>query len=107
MSARMHSPESMQVGAESYGLALAVWGGLVHFMGRDHRGKGAIRLASIFFCDLATAGFVAKLTWHLSMYAGLTVDMAVVLCGISGHMGSRALALFERVYTRWLGARGE
>lgn len=104
----VHTPDPGLIpDTHTYGIMLAIWGGLVHFVGREHHGKTWWRLILILIADLVTAGFVAQLTWHLALAAGIDPEVSVALCGIGGHMGSRALALLERIYTRSLGGRGE
>lgn len=98
----MHDPDAF-IDSQTYGTLLACWGGVVHFLGREHRGRTIRKLCLVLVADIATAGFVAQLTYHLAGYAGVPTGVAVALCGISGHMGSRALALLERQYTKWVG----
>ena len=49
-----------------------------------------------FLGEVLTSGFTGVITFYLCEWAGLHQLLTAALVGISGHMGSRALMLFEK-----------
>ncbi len=76
-------------------LVLAGLGGFVNYMHKIRHGKARPWTIIEFIGELATSAFVGLLTFYLSQAAGFSSLITAALVGISGHMGSRALFLFE------------
>lgn len=78
-------------------MGLSVGGGLVSYMHKLQ--LGARRPFSIieFIGELVTSGFTGVITFWLCTNSGISPLLTAVFVGISGHMGSRALFLIERM----------
>jgi hypothetical protein len=50
-----------------------------------------------FFGELITAGFTGLITFWLCESTGISPLLTAVFVGISGHMGSRALYVIEKI----------
>ena len=50
-----------------------------------------------FVAEIATSAFTGVITFYLCERTGLDPLTTAALVGISGHMGSRALVMFESV----------
>lgn len=92
-----------QVLAIGYGVVIALWGGIVAHLGLKRR-TGMLR--HLLLADLATSGFVGFLTYHILLSVGVTnINMIVAASGVAGHMGARAIVIFERVMCDWVESR--
>lgn len=79
---------------------LASWGGLVSFIGKVRSGEvRAFNLVELIG-ELCTSAFTGVLTFLLCQAAGMNGLLTAALVGISGHMGSRCLFMFERWATK-------
>ena len=74
---------------------MASWGGVVSFMRK--RREGVVRAFNIteLFGELFTSAFVGILTFLLCEWSGIPPLLTAAFVGITGHMGSRALFMFE------------
>ncbi len=93
----------------SYGLltylwvfALALLGGVAGAI-RRAKADGKISMAEIIG-ELAISAFAGIVTFYLCEWAGLSQLLSAAMVGISGHMGSRAIFTFEKVWSAKLGA---
>ena len=75
--------------------ALAILGGIVNFMRKLALGQTRIFNIAELVGEIVTSGFAGVLTFWLCENAGIAPLVTAALVGISGHMGSRALFLFE------------
>lgn len=75
--------------------ALAILGGIVNFMRKLSDGSARIFNIAELIGEIVTSGFAGVLCFWLAENAGLAPLVTAALVGISGHMGSRALFLFE------------
>jgi len=75
---------------------LAILGGIVNFMRKLK--EGAVRKFNVteLVGELITSGFVGVLTFWLCEWANTDRLLSALFIGVSGHMGSRAIFLFER-----------
>lgn len=76
--------------------AWAMLGGVVSYFQKVRQGKVHPFSVTEFVGELVTSGFVGLLTFWLCEAAEIDRLITAVLVGISGHMGSRAIFLFER-----------
>jgi hypothetical protein len=80
-------------------IALALLGGAVQYWRKLQAiPSRAFRLAELAG-EMATSAFAGVITALLCQYAGFSLYLTAALCGIAGHMGSRALMHLERVFT--------
>lgn len=83
-------------------LFLSCWGGVVHHIQRLRTGKRKFNWHELFF-DLAISSFAGLLTHFLCDMASIEGAKAALLIAISGHMGTRAIASFEKFRDRVFG----
>lgn len=75
---------------------LSVLGGIVNFTRKMREGKVRVFNITEFIGELVTSAFSGLCTFWLCEWANLDQLLMVVFVAISGHMGSRAIMLFER-----------
>lgn len=75
--------------------ALAIAGGIVSFYRKLQ--KGSVRVFNLieFLGEIVTSAFAGVITFWLCENANLSPLVTAALVGISGHMGSRAIFMFE------------
>ena len=83
---------------------LSTWGGVVNHITTLRSGRKKFRLKELIF-DLVVSTFAGLITFYFCRSAGISETMSAVLIAISGHMGTRAIAGFETVYRRIIGAK--
>lgn len=79
-------------------IALAVLGGAVQFVRKVQIGIVRAFNVTEFLGELVTSAFAGVLTALLCQYAGFSLYLTAALCGIAGHMGSRALFHLEQFF---------
>lgn len=77
-------------------LGLAVWGGFVSFMRKMRLGEVRAFNLTEFVGEIATSAFVGILTFWLCESAGFSQLFTAACVGVSGHMGSRGIFMFEK-----------
>lgn len=77
-------------------VGFAAFGGIVSFMRK--RREGAVRTFNIteLIGELVTSAFAGMVTFLLCEWSGVAPLLTAAFVGITGHMGSRALFMFER-----------
>lgn len=75
--------------------ALAILGGVVNFMRKLQAGHARAFNLVEFIGELVTSAFAGVITFWMCEHAGMSPLITAAFVGISGHMGSRALFLFE------------
>ena len=83
---------------------LSTWGGVVNHITTLRNGRKKFQLKELIF-DLVVSTFAGLITFYFCRSAGISETMQAVLIAISGHMGTRAIAGFETVYRRIIGAK--
>lgn len=78
-------------------MGLAVGGGFVSYMHKLQLGVKRPFSIIEFIGELVTSGFTGVITFWLCENSGISPLLSAVFVGISGHMGSRALFLIERI----------
>lgn len=81
---------------------LACWGGAVSYVQHLQKGKRKMCWRELLF-DLIISSFSGVLTHFLCELVGIEGAKAAMLIAISGHMGTRAIAGFERLRDRVFG----
>lgn len=92
-------PTSYSLITYAWVMGLSVVGGLVSYMHKLRLGSPRAFSVVEFAAELVTAGFTGVITFWLCESTNISPLMTAVLVGISGHMGSRALLLFEKHFT--------
>ena len=85
-------------------VVLSIWGGVVNHIQTIRNGKKKFQWRELAF-DLVTSTFAGLITFYFCRTAGISETMSAILIAISGHMGTRAIAGFETVYRRIIGAK--
>lgn len=88
-------PTSYSLITYGWVFCLAILGGIVNFMRKLQTGKARIFNIAELVGEVVTSGFAGVLTFWLCENANIAPLVTAALVGISGHMGSRALFLFE------------
>ena len=83
---------------------LSTWGGVVNHITTLRSGRKKFQLKELI-SDLVVSTFAGLITFYFCRSAGISETMSAVLIAISGHMGTRAIAGFETVYRRIIGAK--
>ena len=83
---------------------LSTWGGLVNHITKLRSGKEKFQAKELIF-DLVGSTFAGLITFYFCRSAGISETMSAILIAVSGHMGTRAIAGFETVYRRIIGAK--
>lgn len=79
----------------SWVFALAMLGGVVSFMRKLQQGHVRAFNIAEFIGEIMTSAFAGVLTFWMCEHASLSPLVTAALVGVAGHMGSRAIFLFE------------
>lgn len=83
-------------------LAVAIFGGLVSWMTKVRKGQVAAHNVMHLVGELATSAFAGLIAFWLCAYLNTPGPLMACLVGVSGHMGTRAIAMFEEwAAKRW------
>lgn len=95
--ARAQERDPLSTPLRQYGfmLATALLGGLVSWVAKVRKGEIAAWNLMQLVGELCTSAFAGLMCFWLCQAAGLQIAWTVPLVGIAGHMGTRAIALFE------------
>lgn len=77
-------------------LALSTWGGVVHYLKKVREGGASRFNITEFIGDIVTSAFAGVITFYLCQAGGMDSLYTAALVGVSGHMGSRAIFVFEK-----------
>lgn len=81
---------------------LSSWGGVVSHIQRMRMTHSKFNIRELAF-DLIISSFAGLLTYMFCSYSKINGEMSAILIAISGHMGTRAIAGFERMRDRIFG----
>lgn len=96
-------PLNYSLGQYGSMLSIALLGGLVSWIGKVRRGDvGAWNIMQLVG-ELATSAFAGLLCFWICEAFGTPSLVTISLVGISGHMGTRAIVIFERWAARKYG----
>lgn len=87
-------------------LFLSCWGGIVSHIQRLRIKSAKFSWRELSF-DLAISSFAGLLTHFFCEYSNVSGSMSAILIAISGHMGTRAIASFEKMRDRIFGVTGD
>jgi len=86
----------------SYSLLTYLWvfglsslGGFISFMNKLKKGHARAFNIAEFMGEIATSAFAGVLTFWMCENANISPLVTAAFVGVSGHMGSRAILLFE------------
>jgi hypothetical protein len=98
----MHEKDPSNIPLITYAwvIGLSIMGGVVNFIRKLQTGHARVFNLLEFIGEIVTAGFTGVITFYLFTNANVDPLMTAAAVGISGHMGSRALMLFESWLTR-------
>lgn len=94
------SPETYSFITYGWVFALAILGGVVSFMRKIQLGHSRAFNIVEFVGEIVTSAFAGVLTFWMCEHSGLSPLVTAAFVGISGHMGSRALFMFENWLTK-------
>lgn len=77
-------------------LLLSIWGGVVNFIQRLRRGESKAHNIVELIGEVVISAFVGVVTFYLCELSNFPQILTAALVAISGHMGTRALFVFER-----------
>lgn len=83
-------------------LFLSCWGGIVSYIQRLRIKSAKFSWRELSF-DLLISSFAGLLTHFFCEYSQVSGSMSAILIAISGHMGTRAIASFEKMRDRIFG----
>lgn len=76
--------------------ALAAWGGAINWMRKRRSGDTRPFNIMELIGELMTSAFAGVVTFWLCEWSGIHSLVTAAMVGISGHMGSRTIYLFEK-----------
>ena len=88
-------PTSYSVLTYAWVFALATLGGIVSFMRKLQQGHVRAFNVVEFIGEIVTSAFAGVITFWLCENASLSPLVTAAFVGVSGHMGSRAIFMFE------------
>ena len=98
-------PTSYQLLTYLWVMLLAAWGGIASYIRRVRSGTAEKFSVMELIGEIVISGFTGVLTFWLCELAGFPGLLTAAFVGISGHMGSRAIALMEDSFKRKMGVR--
>lgn len=101
-AATVRTPFSYDAITYLWVLVVSGVGGFVHFVQKVRQGEARAFNFTEFVGELVTSGFVGVLTFWICEWGGVNQMLSAVFIGITGHMGSRAMFIAEKVAQRWL-----
>lgn len=96
-AATLRTPWSYDLITYVWVIGWAVSGGFVNFMRKMREGSARAFNFTEFIGEMFTSGFVGVLTFLLCEWAGINPMLSAFFIAITGHMGSRALFVAEKL----------
>jgi len=100
-------PSSFEWFTYAWVVFVAMWGGVVAFLRKVNSGSVRPFNLTELLGEVFTSGFAGVITFWLCESAGVDKLLSAALVGISGHMGNRAIFLFELYIAEWLRIRSD
>lgn len=100
-------PSSFEWFTYAWVVFVAMWGGTVSFLRKVNVGAARPFNLTEFMGEIFTSGFVGVITFWMCEAANLDKLLSAAMVGVSGHMGSRAIFLFELYIAEWLRIRSD
>ena len=80
-------------------ILLAMWGGTANYLGRLRRDKVPFSIVELIG-EWSISGFAGIVTALACTELGFSFALTSAAAGIGGHMGGRAIYLFEQYFTK-------
>lgn len=93
-------PTSFSYITYSWVIGLSVWGGIVSFNSKVKKGIARPWNIAEFLGEIATSGLVGILTFYVAELAKSPPLLTAFFVGVSGHMATRVMFLFEKSVER-------
>jgi hypothetical protein len=90
------SPWGYELAVYFWVLLLSTLGGFVSFMRKLKEGKARAFNVAEFIGEIATSAFAGMITFFMCQWAGFADLLTAAMVAVSGHMGSRAIFMFEQ-----------
>lgn len=106
LAARADSKGPLDYSLKQYGmtLAIALLGGLVSWLAKVRKGEASAWNVMQLVGELCTSAFAGLMAFWLCEWSGAPPLLSAALTGIAGHMGTRAIAVFEEFAAKRFGA---
>lgn len=88
-------------------IGLSAWGGVANYIRKVRSGQSEHFSFLEVVGEICISGFAGVLTFWLCELGGMPPLLTAAFVGISGHMGSRGIALLEDKFKRKWGIRPE
>ena len=102
-------PTSYSLLTYAWIILLSTAGGALNFIRKARSGEVKHFDFVLFFVEVLASGLVGIITFWLCEHSNIDPLLTAALVGISGHMGSRTLYIFENkalyLLDRWLGIK--
>lgn len=98
-------PTNYQLITYAWVLGISMLGGIVSFLRKMRAGVARAFNIIEFIGEIVTSGFVGILTFYFCEAAGISPVLTAAFVGISGHMGSRAIFMFEKKLERYFDSK--
>lgn len=89
--------DPLEIPVREYGfmLAVALLGGLVSWIAKVRSGQASAYNVMQLIGELATSAFAGLLAFWICSWANTPGPLMAALVGVAGHMGTRAIGIFE------------
>jgi LydA holin phage, holin superfamily III len=96
------SKDPMAYSLKTYGfmLGVSIIGGLVSFYARVKRGEAHYTNVMQLIGELCTSAFAGLITFWVCEWRDVPPILTAPIVGIAGHLGARAITMFEDYATR-------
>jgi hypothetical protein len=88
-------------------VAISMLGGAASFYRKVQNGEVRYFNLMELIGELIVSGFVGIITFWICKSYAVDAYLTAVACGVTGHMGTRAIAVFEKVLASKLGVKGD
>jgi len=82
--------------AHAWVILLSMLGGVVSYIQKVRSGQCSRFNVTELIGEIITSGFAGLLTYLFCEAAGINLEWTAFMVGVSGHMGARAVMMFER-----------
>lgn len=107
LMARADTKGPLDYSLKQYGLTLAIalLGGLVSWLAKVRKGEASPWNIMQLVGELCTSAFAGLMAFWLCEWSGAPSLLSAALTGIAGHMGTRAISVFEEFAAKKFGVK--
>lgn len=98
-------PQNYELLTYVWVFGLSAWGGVVSFYRKMRDGRARPFNVMELVGEIFTSAFVGVITFLMCEAAGISSILTAAFVGISGHMGSRAIGMFEQYFANKFGVQ--